>query len=69
LGISSLDHIGNHPPRPSSPDEFMAKRLLHNPGASTRVPMYWPGSSFITPDYNLSVVDVYLDFAKQMDDY
>lgn len=64
--FASLDHIGNHPPRPPSPDEVMAKRLLHNPGARIGVPRYWPGSSFIRPDYNLSVVDVYLDFARQM---
>lgn len=64
--FASLDHIGRHSPRPPSPDEVMARRLLHNPGPRIRVPRYWPGSSFITPNYNLSVVDVYLDFARKM---
>ena len=64
--FASLEHIGDHPLRPPSPEGVMAKRLLHNPGAGMRVPRYWPGSSFIKPDYNLSVVDVYLGFARQM---
>ncbi|KAE9378215.1 HET-domain-containing protein [Stipitochalara longipes BDJ] len=64
--FASLEHIGDHAPRSPSPDGVMARRFLHNPGAGMRVPRYWPGSSFIKPDYNLSMVDVYLDFAKQM---
>ncbi|KAK5624981.1 hypothetical protein RRF57_000697 [Xylaria bambusicola] len=63
---ASLDHIGDHPLRPPSPDEVMARKLLRNPGRQLKAPRYWPGSSFIKPNYNLSVVDVYLDFAKQM---
>ncbi|KAH7330151.1 heterokaryon incompatibility protein-domain-containing protein [Rhexocercosporidium sp. MPI-PUGE-AT-0058] len=64
--FASLEHIGKHPLRPPSPDEVKAKRMLHNPGPGMKVPRYWRGSSFITPDYNLSVVDAYLDFARQM---
>jgi hypothetical protein len=64
--FASLEHIGDHSLRAPSPDEVMAKRFLRNPGARIRVPRYWLGSSFIKPDHNLSVVDVYLDFARQM---
>lgn len=64
--FASLEHIGDHSPRPPSPDEVKAKKMLHNPGPGMKLPRYRPGNSFITPDYNLSVVDVYLDFARQM---
>ncbi|KAI0520855.1 heterokaryon incompatibility protein-domain-containing protein [Xylaria bambusicola] len=63
---AALDYIGNHPPRPPSPDEVMARKFLLDPGQLLKAPRYWPGSSFIKPNYNLSVVDVYLDFARQM---
>ena len=64
--FASLEHIGDHSPRPPSPDQVRARQLLKNPGVGVRVPRHWPGRSFIKPDYNLSVVDVYLDFARQM---
>ena len=65
---ASLDHVGDHPPRPPSPDAVRARRLLHTPGRSITVPRYWPGSSFIKPNYSLSIVDVYRDFTMQMID-
>ncbi|KAI1119928.1 heterokaryon incompatibility protein-domain-containing protein [Nemania abortiva] len=64
--LAGLHHIGDHPPGPASPDQVVVNQLLENPGPHIRAPRYWPGSSFIKPDYNLSVVDVYLDFARQM---
>ncbi|KAI1363500.1 heterokaryon incompatibility protein-domain-containing protein [Xylaria arbuscula] len=64
--FATLDHIGNHPMRPPSPDAVMERKLLRDPGRQMKAPRYWPGSSFIKPDYELSVVDVYLDFARKM---
>ncbi|KAJ3578883.1 hypothetical protein NPX13_g1688 [Xylaria arbuscula] len=64
--FATLDHIGDHPLRPPSPDAAVARKLLRDPGRQMKAPRYWPGSSFIKPDYGLSVVDVYLDFARKM---
>jgi hypothetical protein len=62
-----LDHVRNESLRPPSPDAVITRRLLHdNPGQSITVPRYWPGSSFIKPDYNKSVVSVYRDLTIKM---
>jgi hypothetical protein len=64
--FASLENIGDHSPPPPPPDQVRAKQLLQNPDVGVRVPRYWPGRSFIKPDYNLSVFDIYLDFTRQM---
>lgn len=64
--FARLDHIGDRPFGPASPPAVAARRFFRRPGRSIKAPRYWPGPSFIKPDYNLSVVDVYLDFAMKM---
>ncbi|KAK0657799.1 heterokaryon incompatibility protein-domain-containing protein [Cercophora newfieldiana] len=65
LAVTNL----NHSPRPPSPDAYSARRILHWP-ASKRVhglARYRPGrTSFITPNYDHSLVTVYRDFAMSM---
>lgn len=59
----------NHPPRAPSPDAYSALCMLRWPASKQihRLARYRPGqSSFITPNYDHSVVTVYRDLAMTM---
>ena len=58
----------NHEPRPPSPDFLSARRLLQMESPQWKsLRRYYPGcKSFITPDYNHSLVTVYRDLAVKI---
>jgi Heterokaryon incompatibility protein (HET) len=65
--FAQLASIADEPLRPFSPDSFSAIKWLNSRPENDREPTrYWPGPSFINPDYSHSLVQVYRDFAIKM---